>query len=717
MKVFTLENLATSTVSQKKLEDIVKANPKIPATLTNKADIVTWREDANTKYVFFSPFEGLNTHIRITERGNNPAWILHGLVIDFDMKMTPSAIDDSIKNNMKREYPVAWTSQSCGGGCHMVFEFEEPVNIITKELVESFIKTFMTKAGVPKLGGGFDKASTKPHMYYTFGSDWKKRGGAVGKNILQQILHDVGSNRDVFEKVDGLVEMPFDTIEQEIEKRWPGRWKGGYRAGSRGVRFWDATATDPSKCIMHSTGVYYFSDGGMFRTWKSLFGSDVVAQYEADRVGASVQGMYYDGKKYYRDVSGLWLEDNKGTIMNTLKIGGLRIRPPRGEQISEVDRALGHIETNQRVEGALPFIYNDKKIVHYNGQTFINTATVKPIQMADVPVDFATHKSDIYEHCRQAFGEKQLKFLLYWFGWQYFNAVHHNPQLGQSLFLVGKANTGKTLLGKFFGEAMGGSEDIGAFLLGRDDFNENMFRVGICTVDDDRAGSDQKARGRFTAILKQLTANPDVMMRKMYSAGKKIPWPGKIVITMNSDATSLSMLPNLDMSNADKLMILLMKEDFNPEWPRDPKTGRGIIEDIFRKDLPFFCRGCYDLIAKGVPKELDGGPRFGVKSYIHPTLKKEADFQSTEHSVKELLAIWKSNYFADHPSDEFYSGTGTHLLELLLSTFDTPKVLDGLNGSSLPQKLVTLHRKGCEWIEVVTDGEDRLFKIYKDDKK
>jgi hypothetical protein len=713
MKIFTLENLASSTVSEKKLEDIVKNPPSIPPGITTKDQAIKWREDGNTSYVFYSPFEGIVSRTRITEKGGNPAWVLHGLVLDFDQKMTPESVDDAIRNNMKKDYPVRWTSQSFGGGCHMVFEFEEPINILTKELLESFIKLFASRAGVKKLGGGFDDSSFKSHMYYMFGRDWKQRGGVISKNLLHQILFEVGSNPSVFEKVEGAVELPFDVIEREMEKRWPGRWLGGYSEGARGCRVWDPTSTDQSKCVMHSTGIHYFSDGGAFKTWRVLFGSEVVSQFEADRVGAAVCDIYYDGKRYYRHVNGVWLEDNKGTILNVLKLAGLKAKPKKGDQNSEVDYAFGHIDTQQRVAGAFPFIYRKEKIVNHSGEMIINTALVKPIVMADTAVVLERGSNQFYDHLLTVFGEQQCKHLCYWFGWHYFNAVQHNPQLGQAMIIVGKANLGKTLIGKMLGEAMGGSEDIGAFLTGRDDFNGNIFKVGFCTIDDDRAGVGQKSRDTYSSMLKQITANPDVTMRKMYAEGKKMPWPGRVYITLNADSSSLSMIPNLDMSNADKIIILKMKEDVEIDWPTDPTTGRGLVEHQFRQSLPFFCRGCFDLIRNGIPEDMKGGPRFGIKSFIHPDLKKEADFMSIENSVHEMMDIWRKDYFSDNPTEDYYEGTGTLLMEKLIDTFGGSKLLEGLNGMNLPQRLTTLHRKGCSWIEPTFDGEFRGFKIFR----
>tara|TARA_Y100000310_G_scaffold175913_1_gene176054 strand:- start:24267 stop:26408 length:2142 start_codon:yes stop_codon:yes gene_type:complete len=710
MKVFALKNLATSTVATLDLDTLVKNPPTWPSSIKTKADRINWREDNNTDFVFYSTHEGINTHIRLTEKGDNQTWVLHGLVFDFDQKMTPSAIDDAIKKNMNPEFPVRYTCQSRGGACHVIFAFEEPIQIMNQAHLKAFKKLFAARAGVPKLGGGLDKASFEPHMYYTFGTDWKERGGYVKKNILQQILFEVGSKSEIFETMTDAVILPFDVIEENIEKLYPGKWKGGFRAGARGVRFWDATAKDPSACVMHATGIYYFTEGQGFMSWKNLFGQSVVTQYEADRIGAAVADIYYDGKRYWRLISDNWLVDNKGTIQLALKKAGLRHRPAQGANTSELEDGIVYIDTFQRVQGGAPFIYNPNKIVQYNNERFVNTASVKVVDMADHEVDLSKDAPDWEWMLSKQFSKADRRRLEYWLAWHVYNAIYNNPQKGQALFLVGGANQGKTLLAKMIGYLMGGSEDIGGYLMGRDDFNENMFKFGIATVDDDRCGGSQSAKDKYSATLKQLVANPDLTLRAMYTSGMKMSWPARIIVTLNNDSTSLSMLPGMDMSIADKLLVLRL-QDVVMDWPVDPETGRGVIEQRLKAQAHVYVRYLHDLIKNGIPEDLQGGPRFGVKAYIDPTLREEADFQAPEQGLKEMVDVWRRDYFTDNPKEKYYFGNGTQILELLSDCFESAKIMEGLNSITLPKRLNILNRKGVVWIEPVTIDGVRGFRV------
>ena len=61
-------------------------------------------------------------------------------------------------------------------------------------------------------------------------------------------------------------------------------------------------------------------------------------------------------------------------------------------------------------------------------------------------------------------------------------------------------------------------------------------------------------------MIKKLTASPKMTVRAMYREPVDIERRGRVVLTTNTDADSLSILPNLDGTILDKLMIVKILE-------------------------------------------------------------------------------------------------------------------------------------------------------------
>jgi hypothetical protein len=133
--------------------------------------------------------------------------------------------------------------------------------------------------------------------------------------------------------------------------------------------------------------------------------------------------------------------------------------------------------------------------------------------------------------------------------------------------------------------------------------------------------------------------------------------------------------------------------------------GNGLIEDQLRRSLSYFARFLLDY---KIPEEVRGGPRFGVKEYIHPSLELVTLHQSYEHGLQELMEEFAENHYIDHK--EPFWGTATTILDLLAEMFDR-KLLEGVNQISLPKRLLTLSEKGCGWIKPKYKGKKRGYEI------
>lgn len=708
MKAFTLDNLSTSSVSEVDFYQMFHKSWPAPPSHFSEEDWQAWRVNGDTKYCFYSLFEGVTSSMRITEKGNNPPFLMHGFVADYDTKITNQVLQDGLKNQ-DPNYPVGHVEFSKSGGVHLIWEFDQPFHVTNPKLLQSFLKRFVIEAKVKKLLPGYDPKSSSSNLYYTLGTHRQSLGKTVSVNMMKKIAFDVSQSKGIFKDQNDGVELPFDVIEREVEKRYPGRWNSPFAEGARGVRFWDATAKDTTACEMHSTGCYVFSseDAG-FKSWGELLGSSVVKKYEADQISQAVGNIYYDGASFWDLSDDGWHKMGRSDVTCILKNTGLS---SKGSP-SEIEKAFFYIIKNHRVEGNLPFIYCKQPTIHKEGRLWLNTSNVQVMPMADVEVK--TWKDERIKWITSllnswwAHDEEQMEYWLAWVRYFYISAYLGMPQKGQAAFVVGGAGTGKTFVStRLLSLAFGGHTDVSNFLQGRDQFNEHLFRKGLLCIDDDRASSDYRKRMGFASMVKSLVANHDQQMRKMYQNAVDITYKGRLVVTSNKDAESLQILPSLDISNRDKLMFFNIPDSSAFEFPVDPKTGYNMMEMLVKKELPYFLRFLYDYEPD---PEVMGDSRFGVKSYIHPELAEASAVQSFEVSLEEMLDDFRVDYFRDRSKETEAHFTSTQLLNLLCDMFQH-KMLEGLTPTTFPKRVNTLISRGNDWIEARVRKGKRGFVV------
>jgi hypothetical protein len=121
-----------------------------------------------------------------------------------------------------------------------------------------------------------------------------------------------------------------------------------------------------------------------------------------------------------------------------------------------------------------------------------------------------------------------------------------------------------------------------------------------------------------------------------YCDDMNIPWTGRVILSLNMDANSLSVIPALDSSNRDKLIALRISDKADTKFP-DNKT----LESIIGQELPHYAKWLLDW---DVPKEIKGKSRYGVVSYIDKTIASAAYDNSSRSSVAELVEFFVKRY-------------------------------------------------------------------------
>jgi hypothetical protein len=231
---------------------------------------------------------------------------------------------------------------------------------------------------------------------------------------------------------------------------------------------------------------------------------------------------------------------------------------------------------------------------------------------------------------------------------------------GQALLLVGPTNKGKSLLSnKVISGLVGGYADASDYLSGQTKFNKDLGRVASWVIDDTTSAASFKDQRKATELIKRAVANPRVEYQAKYADSMSIPWTGRVVMSLNMDINSLSVIPSLDSSNRDKLMALRISNKATSDFPRN-----SVLEKTIENELPYFARFLLDWT---IPKKVEDVGRFGVRSFIDTTIADAAYDNSSRSTIAELVEFFVKRCRELNDSMTHWKGT---LIEFQVALHD-----------------------------------------------
>jgi hypothetical protein len=567
----------------------------------------------------------------------------------------------------------------------------------------------MKELQLKKLLPGLDEGALvqNPHTPYELGTNWRQPYGdtRVDHNVVLLALHEISGKARW--KVDG-PEIPLEAVEAEVSKRWPGRWVGPFAEGARGPRFWDAKADNPTGCTIRSLGVQAWTGEGKFIPWGDLLGKEFVKQYQANRIGGAIDGTYFDGLSYWqKDESGVWRDLTTEAVkrhMNTLH--GLSNESRKG-QASEVSQALTTIDRMQRVDGAFPCLFMKEDIVRDGSQKYLNIGRATPLQPSGVKRPWGDGFPWLAQYLTDLFGEQQLNVFLAWLAHFYKHAQAGKPKKGQALFVAGPQSAGKTFLSqRVIGGLMGGFQEATNYVLGNTTFNEQLFHSPVWAVDDAVAAADPRRHSSYSQIVKKIVANPYQEYSAKFKKAVTFRWNGRLVITLNDDPTSIAMLPNIEGSILDKIVIL-----------RATAPGVSFVgaDDTVAAELPYFADF---LVSFVTPDWLATRPeevtRFGHDSWHHEVLLRTAKESSMSAGLMELLDLWRTYWFRAENVSE-WEGSAMDLLGEMNKMEPIAKLIPSVvpreSHHVLGRDLQKLIAQDVKWIEYGRSSTKRVYRI------
>lgn len=617
------------------------ALPQAPALPKGEAR-TAWAAALSTQHHFISLFEGENAALRITKTGNTPAR-MHGLIADYDNDhITDEMLAEAARGGSKGlVFPPQWTLRTMTPGrARLVWVFEEAVFLPpTTKGVTSFLKTLASELGLEDLLPGFDKASLSPTQYFELGHSWTPTGvpaipsEMLGMWLLSSIKPESG----------GRIVAPIEEVAKKIEETWPGRWPGKFEVGARGPLFWVEPFVERVGCIVMEHGIYSHSSRAdkQMKTWEDFFGRDWVRRFEADRIGSMMDNIWYDGRSYWwGNGEGLWTPRSKEDSVMHLKNRGMSGKTSGKETISEAEKVLVAVQDARTVDYAAPVLFEAGDLVMVNGDRVLNISrreVTQPAAKATIE-DFPW----IWEFVNKIWddfsvdGLNQRDFFLAWLKRLWKSGYNRHLAQGQMLVIAGGAGQGKTFLNRcIIGGAMGGSIDASSLLQGESNFNKQACEVAIWRIDDGTSQATASGAMRFAETLKRHVANPTAQYHPKFRDALELPWMGRIVITCNTDPDSLSIIPALDNTMKDKVILLKFRDDWKPSF----STKNEENEERVAAELPYFLRWLHDWETPDACRD-PHNPRYGIKAIHHPEMLRAAREGSSAHSVQEALDMW-----------------------------------------------------------------------------
>ena len=673
MKLFTLPNLVGHTVQITDDLTLSKVLNSRPTGMT-KDQYGVWCREATTKGHFISAWEGLNPQGRIS--GTNPGRKLSGIIADYD---NANAISKLNSLSSSTSLLPTWVVDSFTiGKCRLIWEFENPVLVTNLDVTEGFLKELDDKIKISSALPGFDKASWKDSQYFEIGANWRCVSGAlpIPDSLLSECMLN-GGLKSKIELLDSVI--PIEIIAAEVDRRWPGRWTGQFIEGASGPLFWIDPFINHRSCAIRDNGVVCFSDRAPsnFMPWRAILGDKFVESYETERASRMAEMFYYDGNKYWTDYSspGLWRALSQENVSLHLKNARCSPKIPKGSFVSEVERVIIHVQNHRYVTAAVPMLFKSETLVSYNGNDYLNISTKKAMSPADNgdPKNFPwIHDFIMNGFDGESGGIPAREFFLGWLQRFWVTSYQGDPQPGQSLILAGEKNTGKTFFSKcVIGPALGGSITAEDLLLQRTKFNRQAAHNAHWRCDDAIAEGDSRTKQTLANSLKSMAANPTVLYQPKFVDTTELPFMGRVFVTCNTDPESLKILPYLDGTLKDKLMLFRMRKEFRPHFFNTNREN----EQRVLTELPFFLRWLMDYVLP-VGVEDCYHPRFGVVSFHHKTLVDEANREQPESLLSELIHSAMVNLRGSVGKTEWVKLTATDLAK---------SIEDAQQGRSLQQ--------------------------------
>jgi hypothetical protein len=378
--------------------------------------------------------------------------------------------------------------------------------------------------------------------------------------------------------------------------------------------------------------------------------------------GPELEDYYYEGDKgryLCRDAHGAWMPITTRDLKLRLAQKGFETEKAKGDLISMADSMILRIQQERYVVYAGPLAGYEIGRHEQGGYNVLVTHQRNVIQPVGVDWDVVKRifVTPLIDEC----GYDQSIHLFTWLkradealNSPYRGGGSQSFTPGPALVLAGPKDCGKTLMCSVIRKLLGGR--VGKpyrYMMGATSFNKELMGSELLVIDDEISNTDLRTRRAFGYQIKNmLFAENQSGHGKAKDAITLYPFC-RLMILVNDEPESLLILPPVDDSLDDKIMMLKVCE--NEESVRaDTPAERAELNEVIDEQLPAFLGWLrYGFV---VPKECDA-PRTGVYAFRHKALMETVNQLTPENKLMTLIddALFSGN---DH---EDWQGTANQL--------------------------------------------------------
>lgn len=116
-----------------------------------------------------------------------------------------------------------------------------------------------------------------------------------------------------------------------------------------------------------------------------------------------------------------------------------------------------------------------------------------------------------------------------------------------------------------------------------------------------------------------MSANYQHMCEGKFKKAAGIFWSGRIIVTLNTDPDSLQLLPDVELSNRDKISLFKTSDE--------PMRDTNAVAKA-KAEMGALCAF---LLNWEIPEHCVGDTRWGVRNYLHPNCWQKQPTPAVRH--------------------------------------------------------------------------------------
>jgi len=357
-----------------------------------------------------------------------------------------------------------------------------------------------------------------------------------------------------------------------------------------------------------------------------------------EQAAAKPPDAYYDvrSKEFLiQDERGEWIGLAEAQFKRVLRRHGVSAAVDRATGLSPQDSAILEFQMRQNVAWSGSLAGYRSGFYETGGTRILVTSSPRIIE--PVEGDWLLLRGIIEGLLGDRDGE-QLAYVYSWLKIAYEALRAGLKQPGQVFVMCGPHGCGKSLLQQLITLMLGGRVARPFQVMsGGTAFNADLFGAEHLAVEDEQPSTDIRARRAFGSQIKNVTVNVDQRFHQKHRDAIVLRPFWRMSVSINDESENVQILPVIDDSIEDKLMIFRAVRHVMP-MPTGTAAERAAFWARLVSELPAMLKFLVDLeIPDGLRCE-----RFGVRHYHHPEIMRLLNEVAPE---VRLLALIDATFF------------------------------------------------------------------------